>query len=156
MHIRHPGSPFVPRFHALLSAITRHYTLRDETVAGLPRRGNWRCTVRPKSIPASTVTTTICASFLRWKRVASTWRFFDEGFHGVVFLLSDRTIANTLMLFVFCLFGVGWEGERSTPTKREKYIIVDFSAVMPWLNRDFMGLNFTLADEEKKALHLHE
>jgi hypothetical protein len=80
----------------------------------------------------------------------------DEVFLELFFFVRTEPPANTLMLFVFCLFGIGWEGERSTPTKRGKYI-VDFPAMAPWLNRHFMGLNFIgewlgLSEEDDKRI----
>lgn len=49
--------------------------------------------------------------------------------------------AHTLSLFVFSLFGVGWQGERSVPGKPGKYI-VDIPAMTPFVRRHFGGLNF--------------
>ena len=80
----------------------------------------------------------------------------DEVFLELFFFVRTELPANTLMLFVNCLFGIGWEGERSTPAKPGKYI-VDFPAMGPWLNRHFVGLNFicewlALSEEEDKRI----
>jgi len=56
------------------------------------------------------------------------------------FFIRTAPPAHTLSLFVFSLFGVGWEGERSVPGKPGKYI-VDLPAMTPFLRRHFGGLN---------------
>jgi hypothetical protein len=47
---------------------------------------------------------------------------------------------STLLLFVFCLMGVGWEGERSTPSVTRKFMI-DTTLLPPFLEWHFNGLN---------------
>ena len=48
--------------------------------------------------------------------------------------------ATTLRLFVFCIAGVCWEGERSTPGNPRK-VIVDFEMLAPFFARHFKYLN---------------
>jgi hypothetical protein len=64
----------------------------------------------------------------------------DEVLLELFFFVQTDPPANTLMLFVFSLFGCGWESVRSQPGRPEKYA-VDYSAMAPWLERHFWGLN---------------
>ena len=67
-------------------------------------------------------------------------RILDEALPELFFFACAGKPATTLMLFVFCLAGISWEGERSTPGDPRKYI-VDFGMLGPFLERHFSGLN---------------
>lgn len=76
----------------------------------------------------------------------------DHAFSELFFFMRTAEPAVTLMLFIFSLFGVGWEGERSVPGNPGKFV-VDFSLMGPFLRRHFDGLNLIsewlgLPDEE--------
>jgi hypothetical protein len=91
-------------------------------------------------------------------RIPQYIALLDEVFLELFFFIRTDPPANTLMLFIFCLFGCEWEGERTTPSKPGKYI-VDFPAMAPWLNRHFVGLNYItewlgLPEEETKRISL--
>jgi hypothetical protein len=82
----------------------------------------------------------------------------DEVLFELFFFVRTDPPANTLKLFLFCLFGAGWESERPKSGKPGKYM-VDFSAMGPFLNRHFTGLNYIcewlgLPEEEIKRISL--
>jgi hypothetical protein len=65
----------------------------------------------------------------------------DQALPELFFFARSEEPAITLMLFVFCLAGVGWEGERSTPGNPHK-VVVDHGTLGPFLERHFTYLNY--------------
>jgi hypothetical protein len=64
----------------------------------------------------------------------------DKAFPELFFFVCTKSPTATLMLFVFCLMSVSWEGERSTPEVSRR-VIVEFEAMPAFLERHFIGLN---------------
>jgi hypothetical protein len=64
----------------------------------------------------------------------------DRALPELFFFIRTEVPAATLKLFMFSLFWVGWEDQRSTPDKPGK-VIVDFSKSGPFLTAHFASLN---------------
>jgi hypothetical protein len=65
----------------------------------------------------------------------------DQVLPELFFFARSERPAATLMLFVFCLAGIGWEGERSAPDNPKKFI-VDYGTLGPFLEWHFADLNY--------------
>jgi len=65
----------------------------------------------------------------------------DQTFPELFFFARSEEPATTLKLFVFCLVGICWTGERSTPGNPQK-VIVDYGKLGPFLERHFNYLNY--------------
>jgi len=65
----------------------------------------------------------------------------DEAFPELFFFARAEDRHSTIMFFIFCLFGVGWESERSTPGNPQK-VIVEYGRSGPFLERHFTYLNY--------------
>jgi hypothetical protein len=80
----------------------------------------------------------------------------DEAIPELFFFARIEEPATTLLLFLFCLAGIGWEGKRSTPGKPQK-VVVDYDVLGPFFNRHFTYLNWIsewlgLSQEETKEI----
>jgi hypothetical protein len=80
----------------------------------------------------------------------------SEAIPELFFFSRTEEPATTLTLFVFCLGGVGWEAERSTPGNPQK-VVVDYDALEPFFNYHFTRLNWIcefleLSVEEIRAI----
>src|SRR5262249_1152474 len=60
----------------------------------------------------------------------------DREFDEMFFFLSSEEPATTLRLFLFCLMGMGWIGNRSTPNNPQP-VLIDLHAVQDFLPRHF-------------------
>ena len=67
--------------------------------------------------------------------------FLDEALPELFFFARSEEPGNTIGLFIFCLVGIGWEDERSTPGDPQK-VIVEYGSLGPFLERHFMHLNY--------------
>jgi hypothetical protein len=67
----------------------------------------------------------------------------DEALPELFFFARTEDRRSTIMFFIFCLAGVGWESERATPGHPKK-VIVDFGKLGPFLERHFTYLNYIL------------
>jgi hypothetical protein len=65
----------------------------------------------------------------------------DHNFNELFFFLTHEEPATALWLFVLCIAGVRWEGERSTPGNPRK-VIVDFEMLAPFFEKHYMHLNY--------------
>lgn len=65
----------------------------------------------------------------------------DEAIPELFFFARTQKPATTLMFFLFCLAGCGWEGKRSTPGNPQR-VIIDFDALGPFFDRHFTYLNW--------------
>lgn len=65
----------------------------------------------------------------------------DHNFNELFFFAPHEEPATTLWLFIFCIAGVCWEGERSTPGTPQK-VIVDQEMLGPFFERHFTYLNY--------------
>lgn len=65
----------------------------------------------------------------------------DHNFNELFFFLPYEEPATALWLFAFCIAGVCWEGERSTPGNPRK-VIVDFEMLAPFFERHYTYLNY--------------
>jgi hypothetical protein len=57
----------------------------------------------------------------------------DEALPELFFFARTEDRHSTIMFFIFCLVGVGWESERSTPGNPQK-VIVDYARLGPFLD----------------------
>ena len=65
----------------------------------------------------------------------------DEALPELFFFARTEDRRSTIMFFIFCLVGEGWESERSTPGNPQK-VIVDYARLGPFLERHFTYLNY--------------
>ena len=65
----------------------------------------------------------------------------DKAFPELFFFSRRVEPGSTLMLFIFCLAGVGWAGQRSTPGNSQPYEIEHGQVLGDFIFRHFEGLN---------------
>ena len=65
----------------------------------------------------------------------------DEAVPELFFFAQAEEPAHTLRLFLFCLGGIEWESERSTPGHPQK-VIIDYDILKPFFERHFLYLSY--------------
>lgn len=65
----------------------------------------------------------------------------DKAFPELFFFSRRVEPGSTIMLFIFCLAGVGWAGQRSTPGNSQPYEIEHGQVLGDFIFRHFEGLN---------------